>query len=333
MNDRVEPADCLIVGGGPAGLTAAIYAARFRLRTVVVDDGASRAGQIPCTRNHAGFPDGISGAELLTRMRVQAVRFDVELRPGRVMAIGGQLGDFQARLTEGDAVRARAVILATGVSNHRPDIDEALHALALERGWLRYCPVCDGFEVTDKNVAVIGAGARAVKEATFLRAYTDRVTVIASDAGGGFDGAQQGALAGIGVPILAGPSMAFRAETDGLGVEVAGRRLTFEFDLPRARLDGALRACRRSGRPPDRRRLHRGRRPSAHQPAGPLRRRRRGDRARSDQPCDGRGRRGRHHAAQRPGGGAPTAARTALRPGRVEIVLNRRARPCAPELR
>jgi thioredoxin reductase (NADPH) len=224
-------ADCLIVGGGPAGLTAAIYAARFRLRTIVVDAGASRAALIPCTRNHAGFPDGIAGAELLVRMRVQAARFGVELRAGHVMAIGGQFGDFQVR-TEGDTMRTRAVILATGVTNHRPQIDEVLHALALERGWLRYCPVCDGFEVTDKNVAVIGAGARAVKEATFLRAYTDRVTVISSDATGAFDAAQQAALAEIGVSVVRGPPATFHAEADGLSVEAAGRRLTFDSIYP-----------------------------------------------------------------------------------------------------
>jgi thioredoxin reductase (NADPH) len=232
VSDQASLADCLIVGGGPGGLTAAIYAARFRLRTAVIDDGASRAGQIPCTRNHAGFPDGISGAELLVRMRVQATRFGVELCAGRVVAIVGHFGDFQVRLADGDAMRARAVILATGVSNHRPDIDEALHALALERGWLRYCPVCDGFEVTDKNVAVIGAGARAVKEATFLRAYTERVTIIGCDADAAFDDAQQADLAAIGVSVLGGPPTAFRAETDGLSVEAAGRRLTFDSIYP-----------------------------------------------------------------------------------------------------
>jgi thioredoxin reductase (NADPH) len=225
-------ADCLIVGGGPAGLTAAIYAARFRLRTIVVDGGASRAAQIPCTRNQAGFPDGISGADLLERMRTQAARFGADLCAGQVMAIDGQLGDFQARLADGDPLRSRAVILATGVSNHRPDIDDGLHALALDRGWLRYCPVCDGFEVTDKNVAVIGRGAHAVKEATFLRAYTDQVTIIASDGNTDFDEAQKAALAAIGVPILGGPPTAFRAEANGLSVEAAGRRRTFDSIYP-----------------------------------------------------------------------------------------------------
>ncbi len=172
--------DCLIVGGGPAGLTAAIYAARFRLKTVVVDAGNSRAALIPCTRNHAGFPDGIAGAELLERMRQQAVEYGVDVRRGLVGALTGKAGAFSVTLGDGEVLQARAVILATGVSNHRPPtMDEALHAEALARGLLRYCPVCDGFEVIDKDVGVIGEGSRAIKEARFLRAFTDRVTIIA----------------------------------------------------------------------------------------------------------------------------------------------------------
>ena len=333
MNDRVEPADCLVVGGGPAGLTAAIYAARFRLRTIVVDTGASRAAQIPCTRNHAGFPDGIAGAELLGRMQAQAAKFGVELRAGQVTAIGGQRGGFEARLADGDALHARAVILATGVSNHRPDIDEALHALALERGWLRYCPVCDGFEVTDKKVAVIGAGARAVKEATFLRAYTDRVTVIASAASAAFDGAQQGALAAIGVPILAGPPMAFRAETDGLSVEAAGRRLAFDSIYPalgstaHSELAGALGArltdegCIKV---------------DAHQRTSLPGLYAAGDVVIGlDQISHAMGEAGVAATTLRNDLAAmrPQLRGRPLRPGRVEIVLNRRARPCASQLR
>src|SRR5206468_1690270 len=71
--------DCLIIGGGPAGLTAAIYLARFHLGILVVDGGKSRAGLIPCTRNHAGYPDGIEGTELLRRMRDQASRYGAEI--------------------------------------------------------------------------------------------------------------------------------------------------------------------------------------------------------------------------------------------------------------
>jgi thioredoxin reductase (NADPH) len=73
-----EPLDCLVIGAGPAGLTAAIYLARFRLALAVVDSGQSRAATIPRTNNHAGYPQGIPGAELLNRMREQAARFGVE---------------------------------------------------------------------------------------------------------------------------------------------------------------------------------------------------------------------------------------------------------------
>ena len=229
---RSERVDCLIVGGGPAGLTAAIYAARFRLRTCVVDAGDGRAAQIPCTRNHAGFPEGIAGAELLARMRRQAVKFGVDLQSGRIGALGGQAGDFTAQLPNSRVFRARAVILATGVFNHRPDIAGELHDQALQRGFLRYCPVCDGFEVTDQNVAVIGSGAHAAKEATFLRAYTDRVTIVPPDRDACFDAAQRADLAAIGVAILSGPAAAFRLEADGLSFEAAGRRLTFDAIYP-----------------------------------------------------------------------------------------------------
>ncbi len=232
MTEPADMADCLIVGGGPAGLTAAIYAARFRLKTVVADAGASRAALIPCTRNHAGFPDGISGVELLDRMWAQAIRFDVQARHRRVLTLSGQAGGFTARLAGGETLRARAIILATGVSNHRPDMDDELHTLALQRGLLRYCPVCDGFEVTDRNVGVIGEGARAVKEATFLRAYTRRVTVIAPTADLGLDASQTSALAAIGVTVVPGPATDFRIEAAGLSLLAADRRLTFDSVYP-----------------------------------------------------------------------------------------------------
>lgn len=227
-----ETSDCLIVGGGPAGLTAAIYAARFRLRTLVIDGGLSRAALIPCTRNHAGFPDGISGIELLSKMRAQAKRYGAEVRPGRALAIEGQAGAFTVRLADGSAAQARAVILATGVSNHRPQMDEALHAEALARGLLRYCPVCDGFEVTDKPVGVVGGGARALKEATFLRAYTSQVTIIPDVPDHGLDETQLAELGRIGVSLASGPARDFRIEDDAISLDGGGVRLTFQSLYP-----------------------------------------------------------------------------------------------------
>jgi thioredoxin reductase (NADPH) len=220
--------DCLIVGAGPAGLTAAIYAARFHLRVRVVDAGASRAALIPRTLNHAGFPDGISGVELLGRMRAQAERFGVGIAHGRVLKIAGVAGDFTA-LTDDGAIAARAVLLATGVTNRRPAIDEAVHAEALRRGYLRYCPVCDGFEITDQRVAVVGEGVRAMKEAMFLRSYTRDLTVIAD---GDLAPDQRDELARIGVPVLAGPAHDFRVERDGLSFECPAGRQRFDTVYP-----------------------------------------------------------------------------------------------------
>ena len=92
--------DCLIIGGGPAGLTAAIYLARFHLDILVVDGGKSRASWIPCTRNHAGYPDGIEGKELLRRMREQACKYGAKIETEFVTKLeqDEQTGLFTAHL-------------------------------------------------------------------------------------------------------------------------------------------------------------------------------------------------------------------------------------------
>src|SRR3954464_5860288 len=120
--------DCLIVGGGPAGLTAAIYLARFHLDILVVDGGKSRATLIPCTRNHAGFPDGISGTELLQRMRDQACKFGAKFEPEFVTKLERDETNGLFCAPGGSGSRqAPSVLLATGVANRRPPIDEPLH--------------------------------------------------------------------------------------------------------------------------------------------------------------------------------------------------------------
>jgi thioredoxin reductase (NADPH) len=174
--------DCLIVGGGPAGLTAAIYLARFHLDILVVDGGKSRAAWIPCTRNHAGYPDGIAGGELLQRMRDQACKYGAKIETEFVTKLerDEESGLFTATWGSGSAT-ARTVLLATGVSNRRPPMDEELHDVALARGLVRYCPICDGYEVTDKRIGVIGSDSHGVAEALFIRSYTADVTLIAPD--------------------------------------------------------------------------------------------------------------------------------------------------------
>ncbi len=169
--------DAAIVGGGPAGLTAAIYLARFKRGVILFDRDGSRAKLIPRSNNHAGFPDGIAGPELLARMTEQARKFGAEIRTGDVTGIAAEGEDW--RLTgEGIDIAARAVILATGVDNLCFDMPTpAEHQAALDAGKLRYCPVCDGFEASGKRIAVIGAETHGVAEALFLRTYSDSVAL------------------------------------------------------------------------------------------------------------------------------------------------------------
>jgi thioredoxin reductase (NADPH) len=173
--------DSLVVGGGPAGLTAAIYLARYHRRVIVVDEGHSRAKWIPLSRNHAGFPDGISGEELLDRMREQAQRYGVRIVAGRIDAVVRREDGFRAHGV-GVAITARTLLLATGVENRQPAMDTATHRDALNRGLLRYCPVCDGYEATGQTIGVIGADSHGVAEALFLRTYSENVTLLAYEA-------------------------------------------------------------------------------------------------------------------------------------------------------
>ena len=172
--------DCAIVGGGPAGLTAAIYLARFRRRVVLFDRGGSRAALIPTSHNHAGFPEGIAGTELLRRMGEQAAKYGADLRVGDVDQVTAVGTDWRL-CGEGIELTARTVLFATGVDNRRPEMDEAVHRAALDAGQLRYCPVCDGWEAGGPEfgarIGVVGAESHGVAEALFLRTFTPHVTL------------------------------------------------------------------------------------------------------------------------------------------------------------
>ena len=168
--------DTAIIGGGPAGLTAAIYLARYRHKVVVFDRGGSRASLIPTSHNHAGYPGGIHGEDLLAAMRQQAAQFGAELQSGDVLSITAE--DTAWHLTgDGIDLTARTVLFATGTVNRYPDIPRDVHDAALAAGKLRYCPVCDAFEATGQRIAVIGAESHGVAEALFLRNYSDRITL------------------------------------------------------------------------------------------------------------------------------------------------------------
>ena len=223
--------DCLVIGGGPAGLTAAIYLSRFHLAVRVVDEGNSRALWIPCSHNHAGFPDGITGEQLLDRMRAQAIKYRTEVTRGRVSTLERGADGFEVEWGEG-VHHARTVLLATGVQNRRPSIDEDLHDAALRKGLIRYCPVCDGYEVTDVDVGVIGTGSRGVGEAVFLRCYTKNVTLIAPDGDHALDDEDCARIADHGIRLSAGPAHIQQIEDAKIVVQAGDALLKFDTVYP-----------------------------------------------------------------------------------------------------
>src|ERR1044072_8648165 len=223
--------DCLVIGGGPAGLTAAIYLARFHLKLKVIDAGGSRAAWIPCTRNHAGFPDGVSGAEQVARVKAQAQRYGAAIETERVTRLDTVEGGFCAAWGSGSAT-ARTGLLATGTRNARPPMGEGLHDEALARGLIRYCPICDGYEVTDKKLGVIGSGAHGVAEALFLRSFSADITLIAPDRAHDVAAEDQAALAALGIATVDGPCHAVAALADAIVVDTPHGHHTFDSVYP-----------------------------------------------------------------------------------------------------
>lgn len=224
--------DCIIIGAGPAGLTAAIYLARFHLSIRLFDCSSSRAALIPCTHNHAGFPDGISGTELLARMLAQAETYGAQRELARVTRLE-RADDGFAVSVEGRIFRAKTVLVATGVINNRPEgLDDALHTEALASGLLRYCPICDGYEVTDRRVAVIGSGEHGTREALFLRGYTADLTLIAPGAEHDLDPQCLAELDAAGIKHIDGPCGGYAIEDGQLALDTAEGHLRFDSVYP-----------------------------------------------------------------------------------------------------
>jgi thioredoxin reductase (NADPH) len=169
--NRDRPLDVIIIGAGPAGLTAATYLGRFRRPTLVIDAGESRARWIPESHNTPGFPQGVGGTALLSRLREQALRYGSSLYEGTVNALDKKDGvGFVIRIGA-QRFRSRFVMLATGVLDQLPPIEGA--AEAISQGFLKICPICDAYEMIDKRIALFGDGAHAAREAEFF-AYSTR---------------------------------------------------------------------------------------------------------------------------------------------------------------
>jgi thioredoxin reductase (NADPH) len=175
---QTENLDCLVIGGGPAGLTAAVYLARYRRKVMIVDSGESRAALIPESHNYPGFAHGISGRKLLGLLRQQTETYGVVFCKSRISSLKREEKGFVAEY-DGNEVAASFVLLATGIVDVHPkmkDIDKAL-----SEGLIRYCPVCDGYEATDRRIAILGSGDDAIGKAKFMRSYSRDVTLLWQD--------------------------------------------------------------------------------------------------------------------------------------------------------
>jgi thioredoxin reductase (NADPH) len=167
--------DAVVIGAGPAGLTAATYLGRFRRSTLVLDGGPSRASWIPETHNTPGFSRGVSGPHLLTLLRDQAEQYGADIRKGRVEGIEKEETGFRLKVA-GGVIEAPFVLLATGVLDNKPPlagIDEAIRS-----SLVRICPICDAYEAIDKRIAILGDSDLGGREALFLRHYSTDVTLL-----------------------------------------------------------------------------------------------------------------------------------------------------------
>jgi thioredoxin reductase (NADPH) len=221
--------DCLVIGGGAAGLMAAVYLGRYRRKAMVVDDGASRLVMIPRARNVLGFPDGIPGPELLENMRLHAARFDVPLEAGRIERLRlCEDGSFEA-MAGTRRLSARFVLLATGARDVEPDIEGL--GPSLKSGQVRYCPVCDGFETQGKRVAVLGPETHGLREAVFVAGFGNQVTWLSMGTLGKVAERERAGLREAGVRVADGRLRNIQCRPGkGVGVEMDDGQL-LDFDV------------------------------------------------------------------------------------------------------
>lgn len=168
---------CAIIGGGPAGYTAAIYASRANLAPVLIE-GMQPGGQLTTTtdvENFPGYPEGISGTQMMEEFRLQAQRFGADIRLGVVTSVDFSKRPFTLTLDNGDTVSATTVIIATGASARYLGLADEQKFMGMG---VSACATCDGFFYRKRTVAVVGGGDTACEEAVYLASLASQVYLI-----------------------------------------------------------------------------------------------------------------------------------------------------------
>jgi len=218
---RESLVDAVVVGGGPAGLVAAIYLARFRRSVVLVDAGQSRIEKIPRSHNYPGFAEGVPGAEVRDMLRDQLRSYPVRVVHGFVERAARVPDGFRLD-TRAGPIEGRRMLLATGVTDIPPAMPQVRDAL--DAGVLRYCPVCDAYEVIGKAVGVYANGPAGVAEALYLRHFSADITLFMAQGSPGLPAEDRRKLAEAGIRWNDAPVDAMRRNGERIEVMHAGAR-------------------------------------------------------------------------------------------------------------
>ena len=208
--------DTLIIGGGPGGLTAAIYLRRFTRNVALVDKGHSRLSWIPVSHNYPGFPEGINGKDLLENLRAQLGNYGGHVIPGEITALriedGLFVGDYLSPDGDTSLLRAHTVLLATGVADAGMPVERWDEAVA--SGAVRLCTVCDGYDVIDKRIGVVTSEINPVGHALFMRTFSQDVLLFERSAESAINDEERRQLDAASVRLVGSPLVGVSMSAD-----------------------------------------------------------------------------------------------------------------------